>query len=243
MVEPSLWDALGNRYLVVEGELNGDLARALCDGVSDGVLQVTEREGTRAEVRVWNPDGSVAELSGNGARIAARWLAERSGAAEVEILMGGRVLAAAVDGDSVRLDVGRVRVEPDEELDVAGERITLTPVDVGNPHAVVRREPTPEAIRRLGPALELHPRFPRRTNVQLVRVDGSHGLTVAVWERGAGETTSSGSSAVAAAAASVERAWCTSPVTVSLPGGELLVELVDGRATLTGPAVELRSGG
>jgi diaminopimelate epimerase len=113
---------------------------------------------------------------------------------------------------------------------------------VGNPHAVVRRDPQREELLRLGPLLEQHPRFPHRTNVQLVRVDGPHDLTVAVWERGAGETLASGTSSVAAAAAAIAHGWCESPVTVHLPGGDLLVELDEGgNARLTGPAVEIGS--
>src|SRR5262249_60221558 len=112
-----------------------------------------------------------------------------------------------------------------------------TPGSAGQPRAVGRHDPGD--IRRLGPLLENHERFPDRTNVQLVRVDGLHDLTVAVWERGAGETTASGSSAIAAAAAAIRNGWCTSPVTVHMPGGDLYVELADGGVRLTGPAVEL----
>ena len=112
-------------------------------------------------------------------------------------------------------------------------------MSVGNPHAVIRREPDRDEVRRLGPLVENHERFPERTNVQLVRVDGPHELTVGVWERGAGETLSSGTSSVAAAAAGVARGWCESPVTVHLVGGALQVELADGRAVLTGPAEEI----
>jgi diaminopimelate epimerase len=140
----------------------------------------------------------------------------------------------------VRIELGPVEVGAAEELDVGAERVELTPVSVGNPHAVVRIEPDRETLLRLGPALEQHERFPERTNVQLVRVDGPHALTVRVWERGAGETQASGSSAVAAAAAAVVSGWCESPVTVRMPGGDLLVELdAEGRAALTGPAVEI----
>jgi diaminopimelate epimerase len=92
---------------------------------------------------------------------------------------------------------------------------------------------------RLGPLVENHERFPDRTNVQLIRVDGPHELTVGVWERGAGETLSSGTSSVAASAAAITRGWCTSPVTVHLAGGDLEVELEGGRAVLTGPAEEI----
>ncbi|MCI0634391.1 MAG: diaminopimelate epimerase, partial [Actinobacteria bacterium] len=114
---------------------------------------------------------------------------------------------------------------------------------VGNPHAVIRREPDRDAVLGLGPLVEQHKRFlPERTNVQLVRVDGRHDLTVGVWERGAGETLSSGTSACAAAAAAIANGWCFTPVNVRLPGGVLSVDVADGRARLTGPAEEICSG-
>ena len=103
-------------------------------------------------------------------------------------------------------------------------------------------DPTRDDLLRLGPLVETHARFPERTNVQLVRVDGRHDLTVLVWERGAGETSASGSSSVAAAAVAVERGWCDSPVTVHLPGGDLEVRIAAGRASLTGPAERVAWG-
>ena len=246
----SKWQALGNDYLLVERAeltqpLTPDTVRELCDyhyGVgSDGLLEVVSAEGARAEVRIWNPDGSTAELSGNGVRIVAAWLARRSGAERVTLTIESREVAAAVgaDGDIV-LDVGPVEVGETETLDLGDERIEFTPVSVGNPHAVVRREPERGELLRLGPRVERHSRFPDRTNVQLVRVDGPHDLTVGVWERGAGETLSSGTSSVAAAAAAVANGWCESPIEVHLPGGDLLVELdAGGGARLTGPAEEI----
>lgn len=228
-MKSSKWHAHGNVYLLVEQAdgLTPERARELSRD-TDGVLEVAGHN-----VTVWNPDGSVAEMSGNGARIAAAYLARKAGSRAVSLRVGEREVYATVDGDNVTLDVGAVDVGAPETLD----GIELTPVSVGNPHAVVRHDP--RDIRKLGPQLENHPRFPDRTNVQLVRVDGEHDLTVAVWERGAGETTASGSSAVAAAAAAVANGWCRSPVTVHMPGGDLYVEL-DGRdARLTGPAVEL----
>src|SRR5204862_6517758 len=136
-----------------------------------------------------------------------------------------------------RVDVGET-----ETIDVDGEAVELVPVSVGNPHAVIRREPERGTLLRLGPRVERHPRFPERTNVQLVRIDGPHELTVGIWERGAGETLSSGTSSVSAAAAAVARGWCESPVTVHLAGGDLHVELnEDGTARLTGPAEEVAS--
>jgi diaminopimelate epimerase len=225
----SKWHALGNVYLLVEqaDRLTADDARELSHD-TDGVLEVRGDE-----VTVWNPDGSTAEMSGNGARIAAAWFARKLGSPLVQFRIGERHVRATVDGDDVTLDAGRVEVGEPETLD----GLELTTVSVGNPHAVLRHDPGD--IHRLGPQIERHPRFPDRTNVQLVRVDGDHDLTVAVWERGAGETTASGSSAIAAAAAAVANGWCTSPVTVHMPGGDLYVELADGEARLTGPAVEL----
>jgi diaminopimelate epimerase len=116
----------------------------------------------------------------------------------------------------------------------------MVPVAVGNPHAVIRYTPDHDEFLRLGPAVENHERFPNRTNVQFARIDGPHEMTAAVWERGAGETLSSGTSAVAVASAAVHHGWCESPVTVHLQGGDLLVELDgDYHARLTGPAEEI----
>jgi len=247
------WHGLGNDYLLVEREelgkpLHPDLVRRLCDyhfGVgSDGVLEVLAADGARAEIVIWNPDGSTAELSGNGTRIAARWLARRAGAEEVTIAVGPREVHARVrDGLEVEMDMGSVEVAPMEALDVNGTSLEFTPVSVGNPHAVIARDPAREELLRLGPLVENHPRFPERTNVQLVRVDTRSEATAGVWERGAGETLSSGTSACAVAAAAIVNGWCDSPVTVHLAGGDLLVELdADLHARLTGSAQEICTG-
>jgi diaminopimelate epimerase len=246
----SKWHGLGNDYLLVERAelafpLTPERVQKLCDyhfGVgSDGIVEVTAANGDRAEVVIWNPDGSTAELSGNGTRIAARWLARRSGAGEVRIAVGPReVVATMRDGKQVEMDVGAVEVGEEEEIDAGGEKVRFVPVSVGNPHAVIRREPDRSELLRLGPLIENHERFPERTNVQLVRVDGPHDVTVGVWERGAGETLSSGTSATAVAAAAVRHGWCESPVTVHLAGGDLEVALDDAlRARLIGPAQEI----
>jgi diaminopimelate epimerase len=245
----SKWHGLGNDYLLVERAdlavpLSPERVRRLCDyhfGVgSDGILEVVSADGDAAEIVIWNPDGSTAELSGNGTRIAARWLARRSGAEAVRITVGPReVKARMCAGDEVELEVGAVEVGEPETLVLGDEEVEFTPVSVGNPHAVIRREPVRTELLRLGPLVERHERFPERTNVQLVRVDGPNELTVGVWERGAGETLSSGTSSVAATAAAVANGWCTSPATVHLAGGDLAVELADGQALLTGPAQEI----
>ncbi len=247
------WHGLGNDYLLIEREalnepLAADVVRRLCDyhfGVgSDGVLEVTRTAGPRAEIVIWNPDGSTAELSGNGTRIAARWLSGRAGTDEVVVAVGEReVLARLREGLEVEMDMGPVEVSPTESLDVDGDPLEVTPVSVGNPHAVIAREPDRSELLRLGPLVEHHPRFPARTNVQLVRVDSRREATVGVWERGAGETLSSGTSACAVAAAAVANGWCESPVTVHLAGGDLVVELDETmHARLTGTAQQICQG-
>ena len=227
----SRWRAAGNEYLLVErAELGGPLTpERVREGVgeADGILEVVSEDGSRAEIVIWNTDGSVAEMSGNGTRIAAKWLVERCGAQEVRIAVGSReVFARLRPGDQIEQELGAVEV-------LARERIgglDVVVVSVGNPHAVVVGDPDDVAL--IGPLLETHPRFPERTNVQVARIDGPGRVSARVWERGVGETCSSGTSAVAVAAAT----HGDGEVTVSFPGGDLLVRLENGRAWLTGPA-------
>ena len=226
----SRWQAQGNVYLVSESSplAAEDILSAVGD--ADGVLEILSSGEDGVSIRIWNPDGSQAEMSGNGTRIAARWLAARTGAEQVTVRVGPRkVVARMLEDGLVEQDLGEVRVGASEE--VAG--ILLTPVDVGNPHAVVEGDPA--ELPRIGPLLETHPHFPNRTNVQVARRTGEHEIEARVWERGVGETGSSGSSAVAVAAA-----LGVSPATINFPGGDLLVRLEGGHAFLTGPAEELR---
>ena len=166
-------------------------------------------------------------MSGNGTRIAARWLADRAGLDSVVIRVGPREVAARLlGGGDVEQELGTVEVGEPEV--VAG--VGIVPVSVGNPHAVVIGDPG--EIGRIGPLLEMHPRFPGRTNVQVARVDRPGEVTARVWERGVGETASSGTSAVAVAAATHGEGT----VVVHFPGGDLTVRLEDGQASLIGPA-------
>ena len=248
----SKWHALGNSYLVVEpadgGGLTPSRARRLCDvslGIgADGVLEVVAVDGSRADVVIWNPDGSVAEMSGNGTRIAAAWLTRRAGTTEVIIRVGDREVRAKTHDDAtIETEVGSVDVGEPEIIGLAAETVELTTAVVGNPHAVVfADDPTREALVRLGLQIEVHPRFQNRTNVQLARTEGRHDVHALVWERGAGETSASGSSAVAVAAVAIARGICDSPVRVHMPGGRLDVQIDDGRAILVGPAEKICSG-
>ena len=151
----SKWHSLGNSYLVLErAELDRPLDVPTVQELSaetDGIVEIVDAHGGEADVQIWNPDGSRAEFSGNGARIAAAWLAQEAGP-DITLCFGTRVARARVDGTTVALDVGAVEVGPPEELDVGGERVTFTPVSVGNPHAVVRRDFDDDRDRAARPA-------------------------------------------------------------------------------------------
>ena len=187
-------------------------------------------EGDDVTIGVVNPDGSRAEMSGNGTRIAAAWLMARTGSVEARVRLEARTVAVRRTEDGLyESELGHVEVGQPELVD----GIELIPVTVGNPHAVVVGDPS--RIGEIGPRLEGHPRFPERTNVQIVRVERPGEVTARVWERGVGETAASGTSAVAIAAAT----HGSGEVVVQFPGGNLLVRLANDRAWLTGPAEPL----
>jgi len=216
------WSAHGNVYLVTAETVDAERVRAEV-GEADGIVQVLARGDDWLDVAIWNPDGSTAELSGNGTRIAAAW----HGADHVLVRVGERdVRARRLPDGRIEQELGEVRVFETER--VAG--LDVTPVDVGNPHAVVIGDP--DDLPLIGPLLETNPRFPNRTNVQVARIERPGRVTARVWERGVGETSASGTSAVAVAAAT----HGTGEVVVSFPGGDLTVRLEGGRALLTGRA-------
>jgi len=215
------WSAHGNVYLVTEEPFDAERVRRDV-GDADGIVEVTAHDEDWADVVIWNPDGSTAEMSGNATRIVAAWL----GAERTRVRVGAREVVARRTADG--------RIEQELAVKVLGpkrvEGIDLVAVDVGNPHAVVVGDP--DDLPRLGPLLERHPRFPERTNVQVARVESPGRVTARVWERGVGETSASGTSAVAVAAATHGQG----SVVVSFPGGDLDVRLDGERAWLTGTA-------
>lgn len=251
---------LGNDYIVVDAArfpipLTPERVRLLCHrhlGVgSDGVLEVTATDD-RFFVRIWNPDGSQAERSGNGLRIAAKFLAEHgytresvfpietaAGAVRTEVFREGTRVRA------VRLEMGRATVDRTvRKLDVAGSALDVTVVSVGNPHCVVFGEPmTRERLFVAGPLIENHARFPDRINVQLASPESRERVRALVWERGAGHTLASGTSACAVAAACRDRGLVDGRVTVLMEGGELTIEVAaDLDLVMTGPVEEIATG-
>lgn len=265
---------LGNDYLVVDGATFGvtlserNIVR-ICDrhtGVgSDGILElVPAPQGFDAAVRIYNPDGSEAEKSGNGVRIFAKFVLDHGyvpANQPVKIhTLGGPVeahpLAREADKTVLRVLMGRVSFRcadlpmtgADEwvqrKLTVADREFTATCLSVGNPHAVLLDAPFDEATaRKYGPLVENHAQFPRRTNVQLVQVVDRSTVKALIWERGAGWTLSSGSSSCAVAAACVRAGLTDRQVKVVMPGGTLDVLVhEDWRLEQIGFAQEIAVG-
>lgn len=221
---------LGNDYLVLETPtaLAATVVRAICDRNrgpgSDGILEPTTPRNGAIGLRIWNPDGSVAEKSGNGLRIFAWWASRFRGVGtRFGVDLGHEEVACVVDGLDVGVTIGRARVEVARELD----GLWVVPANVGNPHCVVFRDEVDlDALpwRVWGERLERNVLFPNRTNVQIARVVGPGHLELRVWERGAGPTLASGSSACAVAAVAVHSGRVApGPIRVTMPGGSLTV--------------------
>ncbi len=265
--------ALGNDYIVVDlarlsFPLTPEAIRLICQrnfGVgSDGILGLRPSPTADFGLRIFNPDGSEAEKSGNGLRIFAKFLHDhgyaRSSTFTVDTL-GGMVRANLdVANGAVRtitVDMGMATFRSDqipvagpprdvlkEPIEVDGERLTFTAVSVGNPHCVVLMEALDEAgIRRLGPLLEHHALFPNRINVQFARVISRSEVGILIWERGAGYTLASGSSSCAVAAACVRHGLTDRDVRITMPGGVLEVSVgPDWSLRMAGPASEVARG-
>lgn len=257
---------LGNDYLVIEPAalppgvgLTPRTVRLICDrhrGVgSDGILELLPPTGqpARFALRIWNPDGSTAEKSGNGLRIFAKYLREHGHTAADRFTIatpGGDagVLLARVPATgrvaSVTVDMGTATFDPRTSLTVAGATRSVAILSVGNPHCVVF-VPDLAAVdlHALGPAIESHPAFPERTNVQFAMPVDSGLVRALIWERGAGETLASGSSATAVAAAAQRLGLVGRDVTVAMPGGALQIRIEgNGHLQLTGPVEEVGQG-
>ncbi len=265
------YHGLGNDYLVlnpadVRRELSSPEVEAIChrnyglgsDGILWGPLENTR---TGFGLRIFNPDGSEAEKSGNGLRIFARYLFDEGlvtgdpfsidtmgGRVEAQVLDGGklvRVQMGSVSFDSRRIPVqGPGREVINETIQVQGQTYTFCAATIGNPHCVLPMEEVSEDLaKRLGPAIENDARFPNRTNVQFLKVLGRSDIRIEIWERGAGYTLASGSSSSAAAAVARRLGLCDRDITVHMPGGELLIAVDDDYSVeMTGPVTRVGSG-
>ena len=254
---------LGNDYLVAEAlgdlALSPRLVQDICKrhtGLgSDGILEPVDSKVAHYGLRIHNPDGSEAEKSGNGLRIFAYWLVAHKGAPSsftVETL--GGVVACEVDGPTVSVEMGCASAEPSDvpiewptpfvdcELEGLGG-LRATAIGIGNPHCVLFFEEDLDALpwRQWGPLIESHNLFPNRTNVQFARVLGPGLVEMRIWERGAGETAASGSSASAVCAAAVGKGLLEpGRILAQMPGGELEVWVEeDGQVRIRGPVEEI----
>ena len=270
---------LGNDYLVMDPstlsfQLTPQNIIRVCNrntGVgSDGILALEKSDKAEARLRIYNPDGSEAEKSGNGLRIFCKFLFEHGyttksffeietagGMVQAQLhLVIGKAAAVTVDMGKAVFAAGKIPVNvPKEEAEVldkliplnqGGDGFKINCVSIGNPHCVVFARDIHEAesmAREYGPILETHPLFPNRTNVQFAVVDNRKEVSVRIWERGAGYTLASGSSSCAVAAVCVKRGLTDKELTIHMPGGDLALKVSDQfDLTMRGPVEEIGVG-
>lgn len=245
------WQGAGNIYLLVDARelsqpLTAATARALvteCGG--DGVLELSAgSDGADVSMRIWNPDGSESEACGNGTRMVARWASERLGQTDISIATAAGVLPCHVDGETITAQLAPATLAgPQYRPTDEAFPYAHTFVSVGNPHVVIPVDDVDTfPLATQGPLLEHHSWFPERANVEITTMIDRHRLRMRVWERGVGETPACGSGACAAAVAAVTTGVAHSPVTVLLPGGELVIDVgEDGSVTMHGPAERIES--
>jgi diaminopimelate epimerase len=250
------YHALGNDYLVIDPKhlsapLTTEQVRLIChrnfgvgsDGILLGPLPATT---AKCALKIYNPDGSIAEKSGNGVRIFSRYLWDTKFVGNDEFALqtdGGIVRSTVFDGGKmVRVEMGKVSFDSgkipvtggqreviNEKISVGGREFIFCAATIGNPHCVL---PLPEISAALahqyGPLLEVHPNFPRKTNVQFLKVLDRANIQIEIWERGAGYTLASGSSSSASAAVAHKLGLVDKHVTVHCPGGDIQIEIRDG---------------
>lgn len=264
---------LGNDFVVIDDldavrvgptPFNAELAIKICDrrlGVgADQILWLKPPQDPSADVRmeILNSDGSIAEMCGNGIRAVALYYDQKLGGARkcsyrVETLAGLKTVeiqkGAEASLSQVTVDMGPPQLgfsgNLGEELEIQGKVLRFYEVSMGNPHAVIFvKDFSHLAIQEFGPLIEMHPRFPKRTNVEFVRVTGKNQITVKVWERGAGLTLACGTGACASAVAALAIGQVSGEVQVDLPGGclEISWEGQGQSVYMTGPAVEVFRG-
>lgn len=265
------YHGLGNDYIVIEPlpsglSLTERQIRTICRphyGVgSDGILYGPEVcAAGELSLRIFNPDGSIAEKSGNGLRIFARhlWETGRVGADSFTVYTAGGPVTARVSpgGRDVVVEMGRITFDSEnipvtgpprevinEVLDFGDVRLSFCAAEIGNPHCVVIAETVSEEIARLyGPKIETDPRFPKKTNVQFMKVIDERTISIEIWERGVGYTLASGTSSCAAAAVARKLGFCGDEVVVKMPGGRLNVRFEgDASVTLSGPVTKVCTG-
>ena len=265
------YHALGNDYIVIDpkffpGELTAEKIKVICHrnyGIgSDGILYgPLPSSKAQFALRIFNPDASEAEKSGNGLRIFSRYLWDSKLVDNEEFSIetaGGLVKSQVKDsGKTVRVEMGRVSFWSDK-IPVTGERrevlnekiyvsdraFTFCAATVGNPHCVIPlNEISPELAKQYGPFIETHSFFPRKTNVQFLKILDRKNIQIEIWERGAGYTLASGSSSSAAAAVAHKLGLCDREISVHMPGGVIAIEVKnDFEILMTGSVTKVSEG-
>jgi diaminopimelate epimerase len=267
------YHALGNDYLVMNpadypgwSQPTTDQIRVIChrnfgagsDGILWGPLPSAK---ARFGLRIFNPDGSEAEKSGNGLRIFSRYLFDQKlvGGEAFTIEVPGGVVESRVaeNGQRIMVDMGRVTFQSNqipvagpvrtvlgEKFTIAGREFTFNAAGIGNPHCViVLPEISADLARQYGPHIEVHPNFPNRINVQFLKVLDRRNVQIEIWERGAGYTLASGSSSSASAAVAHKLGFVDASVTVHMPGGTIGIEIApDFAIKMTGPTTRVAAG-
>jgi diaminopimelate epimerase len=265
------YHALGNDYIVIDPKhlatpLTTEQVKLIChrnfgvgsDGILLGPLSSTS---AKCALKIFNPDGSIAEKSGNGVRIFSRYLWDTKFVGNEEFALqtdGGIVRSTVFDGGKmVRVEMGKVSFDSEkipvtgsprevinETISVGGREFTFCAATIGNPHCVVPlKEISAKLAHEFGPLLEVHPNFPRKTNVQFLKVLDRANIAIEIWERGAGYTLASGSSSSASAAVAHKLGLVDKNVTVHCPGGLIEIEIRDGFDILmTGSVTRVAEG-
>ncbi|MDO8736467.1 MAG: diaminopimelate epimerase [Thermoleophilia bacterium] len=271
-IEFSKWQGIGNDYIIVAAndlafEITPPRAAAICDrhfGIgSDGILLWSGTESSGFSLVIYNPDGTMAEMCGNGIRMLARYLVDRGYATEPVLAVdtGAGMMAPSVSPDGqVRVKMGVARFggggivgftgkDNGSEavckiLEACGREFEFTFVDMGNPHCVIEVDDLADIdLELVGSTIENHEIFPNRTNVEFMKVVGPSEVEMRVWARGVGETNACGTGACAVAVTACRSQGITSPITVHLPGGDLMIEVdLKMNVVMTGPAEEVYSG-
>ncbi|HWY31626.1 MAG TPA: diaminopimelate epimerase [Candidatus Acidoferrum sp.] len=265
------YHALGNDYIVIDPKdlvlpLTTEQIKTICHrnfGVgSDGILLgPLPAENARYALKIYNPDGSLAEKSGNGLRIFSRylWDSKLVGPEEFAIQTDGGLVRSTVfeSGRMVRVEMGKVSFNSEkipvtgprrevinEKISVGGREFTFCAATIGNPHCVLPMEEiSAKLANEFGPLLEIHPIFPRKTNVQFLKIIDRANIQIEIWERGAGYTLASGSSSSAAAAVAHRLGLVDRKISVHCPGGVIQIEIRDGYDILmTGSVTRVSSG-
>ncbi len=258
------YHGLGNDYLVIDPnvfdiDLKPETIRLICDrhfGIgSDGILYGPVKDGENLRVKIFNPDGSEAEKSGNGLRIFAKYLYEHNYVKQKDFYiqtLGGIVQAHVKDeaANLIKINMGKITFNSteipmngqqrefiNEDLEINGSIYKVTCLSIGNPHCVIpMNEISEEKARELGPSIENHDMFPNRINMQLLKAIDRENIEIQIWERGAGYTLASGSSSCAAVSAAHKLGLVGNKIKVKMPGGKLLVEISKTQEVfLTGP--------